>query len=326
MPLSRLAAVAALLLAAPALTRAAALDPHLPADTQSYVSVNVKQVLGSALAKKFALEPARKALGDLQGVNDLLKELGFDPFKDLERVVVSSPGGKDTDRGLIILYGAFDAAKIDKKMTALAADDAESARVHKTPLGGGVTHAVYQVKLQQKATLYAAVASKQVMLVSPGKDYVVDGLKQARAGKKAALKSKDLQAVIEKLDARQSVSVALMGKSLAEALDESVPPALAKALGDVEVVGGGISVTNEAKLELVISNKDEASARAMHGALDRSLKLALVGLALVGEENQGLGLLLEVVKTLKVSNRGKQVSLSGRLTADVLDDLLKKDE
>jgi hypothetical protein len=46
----------------------------------------------------------------------------------------------------------------------------------------------------------------------------------------------------------------------------------------------------------------------------------------VGEDNKGLGLVLEVVKTLKVNTKGKQVSLSGKLTADVLDDLLKKDE
>src|SRR5262245_4234234 len=109
----RLAAALALLLA-PAVSRAA-LDPHLPADTRSYVSVNVKQVLGSPLVKKYALGPAKDALKQIDGVNELLTELGFDPFKDLDRVIVSSPGAKEADRGLIILYGAFDAAKIDKK-------------------------------------------------------------------------------------------------------------------------------------------------------------------------------------------------------------------
>jgi hypothetical protein len=92
------------------------------------------------------------------------------------------------------------------------------------------------------------------------------------------------------------------------------------------VIGGGLTLNNEVKLDLVISTKDEDRARAMHGAVDRALRLAMVGLALVGEENKGLGLVLEVVKTLKVSTKGKQVLLSGRLTADVLDDLLKTDE
>ena len=45
----------------------------------------------------------------------------------------------------------------------------------------------------------------------------------------------------------------------------------------------------------------------------------------MGEDSKGLGMLLEVVKTLKVSTKGKQVSVSGKLTADVLDDFFKKD-
>jgi hypothetical protein len=322
----RLAAIALVVLA-PAVSRAAPLDPYLPADTQSYVSVNVKQVLGSPLVKKYALEHAKQALKELDGANELLKELGFDPFKDLDRVIVSSPGAKEADRGLIILHGAFDAAKIDKKLTAMADDDEEAVKVHKAPLGGGVTHPIYEIKVpNREEALYASVASKQVLLVSPGKDYVVDALKQARAQKKVALKNKDLQGVIEKLDPKQSVSVALLGKSLAAALDETLPPALVRALKNVDVIGGGMTLNDEAKLDLVISTKDEASAKAMHGAIDRALRLAMVGLALVAEDNKGLGLLLEVVKTVKVSTKGKQVGLAGKLTADVLDDLLKKDE
>lgn len=324
MRMPRLAAV--LMLALPAAAAAAPLDPHLPADTQSYVSINVKQLLAATVVKKHFLDLARQALGEIDGAAALLKELGFDPFKDLDRVVISSPGGKDADRGLIILHGGFDAAKIDKKAAALAADDEQAMKIHKAPLGGGVTHTIYEMKLPTvQGPLFAAVASKQVLLVSPGKDYVVDALRQARGGK-AALKDKDLQAVIEKLDARQSVGVALRGKQLAEAAGGVVTPALAKALKDVDVIGGGLSVSEEVRLDVVVSNKDEAGAKAMHGAIDRALRLAMVSLALVGEDSKGLGLLLEVVKTLKVNAKGKQVTLSGRLTADVLDDLLKKDE
>src|SRR5262245_56512047 len=157
----RLAIVAALLLALPAAAPAAPLDPHLPADTQSYLSINVKQVLAAPLVKKHFLGLAKQAINDIEGAGALLKELGFDPFKDLDRAIVSSPGGKEADRGLIILYGAFDAAKIDKKATALAADDEDAVKVHKAPLGGGVTHPIYEVKVpNQEATLFASVASK----------------------------------------------------------------------------------------------------------------------------------------------------------------------
>jgi hypothetical protein len=69
--MKRFAALAVLALTAP-LARAADVDPHLPEDTKSYFSVNVKQIFGSAIFKRYALGPAK----------DLLREVGGeDVFK-----------------------------------------------------------------------------------------------------------------------------------------------------------------------------------------------------------------------------------------------------
>src|SRR4051812_21087521 len=91
----RLAAVLALALVVPAAS-AADLDPYLPADTSTYFSVNVRQIIDSPLFKNQLLGPARDALKELGDVEDVLKDLGFDPFRHIDRLIVASPGGEES--------------------------------------------------------------------------------------------------------------------------------------------------------------------------------------------------------------------------------------
>jgi hypothetical protein len=324
----RFAAVLALALAAPAGLRAADLDPYLPADTESYVSLNVRQMLESPIIKKVALGPLRNALKDANDVNDILKDLGFDPFKHLDRVTVASPTSTDTDRGLIIVQGTFDERKFRAKAADAAQNNSEALTIHKVPLGGGVTHEVYEVAVPgQDLSLFVALATNKVLLASPGKDYVVDALKQVRQKKQPALKNKAFQALLEKMDPRQSLSLAVLGKSLAGAASLGILPKAARdSLANLEAIGGGLTVGKEIKLDVAVSSKDERNARRTREVLDKGVKLALVGLALLGEERKELGLLLEVMKTVKVTGKARVVALSARLTADVLEDFFKKDD
>src|SRR5579859_3875269 len=79
----RLASLLTLALLAHPGVRAADVDTYLPADTESYLSINIRQILDSPLVKKAALGQLREALKSEDQVNDVLKDLGFDPFKDL---------------------------------------------------------------------------------------------------------------------------------------------------------------------------------------------------------------------------------------------------
>src|SRR5204863_263624 len=82
---------------------AAALVPYLPADTESYLAVNVRQILDSTVFKKQLLVPARAAIKDAAGgqLEVVFKDLGLDPFKDIDRLIIASPAAGDTDRGLV---------------------------------------------------------------------------------------------------------------------------------------------------------------------------------------------------------------------------------
>jgi hypothetical protein len=320
----RCLAVVALALAAP--TARADLDPYLPADTESYLSVNVKQVLASNLVKKYGLDPAKKALKEME-LNGLLQELGIDPFRDIDRVQIATPTTTERDRGLGILTGTFDVARLRKKADNAARDNDDSVKLHRFNLGGGAMQDVYEIAIPgQEQTMFVAVVGNKTLLASPGKDYVVEALKQARLRKKPALKNRGFQAVVEKIDPRQGVSVALLGSSFSknEWLD-LLPGNYRDAVSGIEVVGGGLAFGNEIKLELVISTKSDRAARDLRDVLTKGVRLAQTALAFLGQDNKIVGLLNEVLGTVRVGGRGKVLSVSGKLTADVLQDFQKDD-
>src|SRR5262245_5956460 len=188
----RFAAVLLLALAGAAPARAD-VDPLLPPDTESYVSVNVRQVVESPLFQKQLLGPLKQALEEAGGakLKNTLKDLGIDPFKDVDRLTVASPGGVETDRGLVLITGTFDPAKLKSKAEEAARDTPDALKRHDAPLGGGARHAIYEVVVpNQDSSLFVTLASNKLLLASPGKDYVVDALKRARDRKKAELTNK----------------------------------------------------------------------------------------------------------------------------------------
>jgi hypothetical protein len=305
---------------------AADLDPFVPPDTESYVAVNVRRVLDSAFAKKIGIDRARQALKDAEGVGDVLNDLGFDPFKDLDRVVIATPGGTDPDRGLVIVHGKFNLEKFKKKAEEAARENADVLKIRKVPDGARGQITLYEVTPPgADMTLYVALASNTTLLASSGKDYVIEALKQARAKKKPVLKNKDFQSLLEKMDARQSVSLAVLGKAIKGDLIDS-SPRVKEALAKIEALGGGLTIGEDVKFELVIAAKEEKSAKALRGSAEQVLKWSLVSLTLLSGNNKALDILLEVVKSVKVTSRDKVVTIKAEVNPDTIKELLDREE
>jgi hypothetical protein len=116
---------------------------------------------------------------------------------------VANPGGKEKDRGLIIITGNVGSAKVKQALEGNTA-----IKSHVTPLGEGAKHAIYEMAAPgQEMAMFLAIVGEKTVVVSPGKDYVVDALKASRAKKKPTLKDKNVQAMIERFDEKQSVSL-----------------------------------------------------------------------------------------------------------------------
>jgi len=300
--------------------RAADLDKYLPPDTETIVTFNVKQLLESAVVKKFGvLEHAKEALKNMDEVGDVLKDLGFDPFKDLDQVIVAGPGGNEKDKGLIIVHGKFDLEKFKKKAEEAAKDHADMVKVHKSG-----ANLIYEVKVpaDQEVTLFVTLASKDTILASPGKDYVVDALKLEGKKENAGLKNKQIQGLIEKMDAKQTLSLAMIGEAFAKAElpDEKIKAALAK----IDAVSGGISVTDEVALDIGITTKTAADAKEMSKTLNDGLNQILVVMGLAVGNEPGLASVMDFLKTIKATPKDKSVFIKARIDADAIDKLHEK--
>jgi hypothetical protein len=321
-----LALALAMALAAATPSRAADVDRFLPDDTEIVVTLNVRQLLDSELFRKYALEKARDALKENSDVEDVLKDLGFDPFKDLDQVIVASPTGGESDRGLLIVHGRFDLAKFKAKGDEAAKDHPDVLKIHKVPDGLGGRQLVYEVLTPgpngQEMSVFVALAGKDTLLASPGKDYVVDALKKAAPRNKATLKDKELQTLLEQMNPKQSLSIVASGSALAKA---QLPDEVKDALEKVQSLGGGVTVEDGIKLELAVGARDADAAKELHKKISDGLKQALILATAVAAANDDLNPLLDVAKSVKVGVKDKVLTIKAMIDADVIEKAIKKE-
>ena len=241
-------ALAACVAAAP--VRAAELDKFLPADTEIYIHINIKQALSSEFAKNAGIDQVGGLLKQVVNIEDILKDLEFDPLKDLHSITISSPNitGNETDRGLVIIHGKFKVEKFNAKGADLVKNMGETVKAHKI---AGVT--LYEVAIPfQDQALFVALPDESTILVAPGKDYIVDAIKREKGKEAVVLKNKDFGAVLQGMDPKQTVSMAAVGEALTKLTDEGT---IKDILKKVEALGGGITLDKDIKLQVVIGAK-----------------------------------------------------------------------
>jgi len=317
-----LCAAGALLAALPA--RAGEVDRYLPDDAEMVLSVNVRRILDSDFFKRNVEPQARDALKGLDEAEDVLKDLGFDPFTDVDRVIAARPAGVDQDRGLVIVHGRFDLDKFRAKAEQAAKDEPDVLKIHKVNDGEGAKFQIYEVSPTDQADpVFVALPDGSTLLASPGKDYVVDALRKQNLKEKPALKNKDMQALLEHMDDKLAVSVAVVG----DALREGAPDEVKELFEKIDAIGGGVSVGEEIKIEIVVSAKDGDDAKDLGEAAKDYLKQGRLMLAaLAFAQSNQIDALLDVVNGVRVSVKDKTVMFKASVSSDVIDDALKKDK
>jgi hypothetical protein len=306
--------------------RAADLDPYLPEDSETVVNLNVRQILDSSLVKKHVLDLAQEALRGNDQAQDVLKDLGLDPFKDIDRLIAAAPGGTDKDRGLLILRGRFDLAKFRAKAEQVVKDNDGVLKIHKIL---GDKHTLYEVNVPDlDYPLFVALPDDRTLVVSAGKDYVVDALKKAGKSAQPVLKNKDFQGLLEKVDDRQSLSIAFIKTDAVRDALSNLPGDVKDMIDKVQALGGGLKLTDDVQLELVVSTKTAREARELRDSADAGLKLVLAGLAAITtnqkDEKPGLEFLLAIAKSLSVKSKGETVVIKGTVNSDILEEMMKK--
>src|SRR5262249_31489986 len=156
------------------------------------------------------------------------------------------PGGPGKSSLFFIIRGKFDATKMHAKANQVAKDLLELLKVEKTPTGP-----VYKLLLEDP--FYIAMPDATAVVGSVFRDPILDALDKGTGKRKTDLKFKDVQTLIGKADAKQSLWLVATGR-MAHSFDttekvingKKVPITTKDTLanGGVETISGGLTASD----------------------------------------------------------------------------------
>ena len=323
--MSRLSRLSAGLLAAAAVAapgRAAEIDPILPAETESVVAVNLRQIIDANLVKKYVLGQLKQAMAG----NDMAKqlsELGLDPLKDIDRVSVGSWGEGEDGNAVFVVRGRFDLEKMFAAAEAKAKTDGDKVKI----LTEG-KYKLVQVTIDNvPKPAFFTFADDKTIVGSLDKKMAVAAADVAKAGGKPQL-AKELAALVLKQDEKASLfACAVVAKDRFKGL----PPGVGGGIPGVDTAKLGeqlkslrsyamtLRLTDDVSLELDAGMADTESANEFGGSLSQLIGTAKGFLPLVaGMQPNMKPLIDELNNTLKSSVKDKDVTLSLKLSGDAI--------
>lgn len=320
--LTRLGAglLAAVVLAAPA--RAAEIDPVLPAESESVMAVNLRQIVDANLVKKYVLGQLKQALAGNDAAKQL-QELGLDPLKDIDRVSVGSWGDGEDGNAVFVVRGRFDLEKMFAAAEAKSKTDADKVKIVQEG-----KYKLVQVTLDNvPKPAFVTFADEKTIVGSLDKKQTVAAADKAKeSGSKPQL-SKELSALVLKQDEKASMfACAVVPKDrikLPPGAGAGIPGVDAAKLGEqlksLRSYAVTLRLTDDVSLELDAGMADTESANEFGASLSQLIGTAKGFLPLVAGNQPNLKPLVdEVNNTLKSSVKDKDVTLSVRLSGDAI--------
>jgi hypothetical protein len=299
-----------------------AVEPRLlPANTEVVFTINIKQMLESDIIKgqADAIKQFKAALeGQIPNSDEVakyLEKMGFDPFRDLVSVSMAHPGTQDQTEGIIIIEGVFHAKKF-----AAAADDAITAYGNQIKKGGtveGITY--YEISIADK-TAYVALVGKSIV-ISQQKENVTGAITRSTGNQIVAGKVREL---LKTTNNQQSLSFVVTGGAInrvAQQAQGKIPPGL--NLGGIEGLSGAITLTKDINFQLGVGTKDAMTAQQYEIFGKVGLDLAKGMVQKQAQQKPDLAPLIDVMNTLKVSSVGPNLVLTGSVSQENLEKLIK---
>jgi hypothetical protein len=283
-------------------------DQYYPSDTKVVLSINVKQILGSALLKK-DLPKIKDGLKNNGEVQATLNNLGFDPFNDLDSLVVCAGGVTDPDKVVALIKGKFNAEKFQALAMELAKKMGNQLKVHKEG-----DNTVYEAEVPNvPQPVFLGLVDGSTIVVGAKKGGITDAF-DIKAGKKKGGLKKEVVDLLEKANAKQSISFVALGS----ALGNDVP------FGDkITNISGGITIADDIQTEISIFTKDADSAKGLKSLLEDGLNQGKALFGLVAQQQKELAPLTELLDVLKVGDKDTTVFIKGQVTKEALEKLEK---
>ena len=309
---------------------AAEADKYLPEDTGGLISINVKQVVDSPLFKKTYLPVLQKELNAKPDALKLLRDVGIDPFRDIDRLVVVSADScapkNSNDAGVfVILHGRFDPARIQAKIAEVSPYVGKVLQIHKA--GNGT---LYEVTAEDRSFFFA-LADRTTAVFAARREPVSDALDRAAGKKKGLVKDEGLRKLIAKADAKQALWVAANGHTTVgfdRILAGPKPKGgemARRTLGDsgISEVTGGFWVTDGLKAAFGVEVQDATMASAVGNALQNELGKTIDKGFDGALDGQRLAPVREFLKEMVISGDGKHVVIQSEVAGRVFVKSLK---
>lgn len=314
----RTLAAVVLLAAAGLPARAANPEALLPAETETIIRLNIRQLLDSDLFKKYAKAQLEQALKGNEAQKTLQK-LGMDPLKDVDSLTGGLWGDNPQEMSfLFVLAGKFDPEKLFAAVEEEAKKNGDKVSIVKD---GDVT-LVKVVAEKRPDPLYLSVADKNTVVLGSDKKVVVDAMKADPKAAKSAVK-KELVELYGKQDAKASLTVVALSNGKVGNIPPNPlvedPDKLKKQLEKLQSVAMTLRVTGDVGLEVVMGMKDKDAADDFGATLDDLLNKVKGLLPFAAAQNPNFKPVVnELTKTLKSSVKDGNVVLSAKVSADAI--------
>jgi hypothetical protein len=294
-------------------SRAADLDKYLPNQTEAVVAVNIKQLVESPLLKDH-LEPIKQALKQLNVAPKPFALLGLEPWTDAERVTIAWTGNPDGEAPYILLQGSFDNAKIE----AAAAKAAKKDEIVQERFVDG--RRVWVLRCDDEPTwLYMGLLDPGMLVLSRQANRVSEALGKKAGQVKHELR-KDVQTLLARLDAKQSIGVVSLSRPL------NFAGLLGGLPGNLQNVAGGVTLGDDVRVELAMSARDPQTAKSAAGQLEDSLNQLKALTAVLVTQKKQYAPLADLVNGAKVTTQGSELAFKLTINKDLMDMLFKKDQ
>ncbi len=304
--------------------RAADVDPLLPAETENVMHVNLRQLLDSEMSKKFALGPAKQAL-EKEKAAEVIKDLGLDPLKDLEKVTVATWGSGPEDMGvLIVVRGNFNPEKLFNTAVKTSQNEGDKVSI----VEEGRYKLIQFTDRNQPKPFFATVADEKTIIGGNDKKLVTNALGIAEKGVQKAAVKREMAALLQRQDEKASMfSCGLIEGKLTNVPGlANIPGAnaerLGKGLAGAKTYGVGVKVTDAITVEATLGMKDVSTAQDFEEEVNNVFNnLRNLLLPLLAANQPRLKLLADDVgKTLTSKVRGTDVVVTVKLTATAIAD------
>lgn len=321
--MSRLACIAVVLgVALPA----SAIDPKfLPPNAEVAFTINLKQILDSDLLKdkKDLVDQGKAFLKqklDESPAKEYLDKAGFQIFRDLHSVTVTSDGSKDPSNGFIVIEGKFEPEKLVEVAKEAAAKNGEQLKVTKA---GNVNVFEITPKDNEK-TIYAGLVGDNLMIAAASREALNAAIGRINGTKSANLKA-NFKELLSTTNNKQSISFVASSDGLVK-MAENAPKQpggdVGAMLQELEGMSLSITLTKDITFQLAGTAKTEEAAKKMAAAANFGL-VGVRGMVIQkAKEDEKIQPVADIANTLRITTQGNNVVIRGEVSQANLDKML----